>query len=323
MGNAPLPKGCCCSSTSDLTAAMDMVAVENGLSPASGLLKELNLTNPLQMQEEVEFDYDLELSAGMQKQGLASVGSRKRLLRAARLDDAPIVLQMVAEGADLALVGEALRLAAYRGSACVVRELVAVGLPVNEACPYTGLTSLQLAAGCGHILVCELLLDAMADVQSHQGQGLTALELARRKGHVEVQEVIERHVAALLLAGKGEEQDEGGAYKRAHVLPRVSPVLSEAVLQALPIPPSSAGHDSVGAIASGSRLANGQERSGGVVMGCMDLDEAAAAFGGSGIPQAPEIGIAECEVPEETENIVEDSESTWLQGGLRTEVMPL
>lgn len=213
-----------------------MVDVQQGLSSAGGILKELHFTEFGGHDEEVSFDYDMELSSGIRRQppGESLNLARRRLLRAACGDDAPTVLQLVAEGADLYLVGEALRLAAYRGSACVVRELVAVGLSVNDPCPYTGMTSLQLAAGSGHILVCELLLDAMADVQKSACRGQTAIELARRKGHVEVQEVIERHISALLIAGKGEEQDEGGAYRRAHVLPRVSPVLSEAVLQVGP-----------------------------------------------------------------------------------------
>jgi len=239
MGNSVVPtRLCCCNSNGDLSqAAMDMVSVEHGLSPAGGFLKELQIRTTLGQDEEVEFDYDMEVSTSIRQRSKGDAAVRKRLLKAARTDDAPGVLQLVAEGADLSSVGEAMRLAAYRGSACVVRELVAVGLSVNEACPHTGMTSLQLAAGSGHILVCELLLDAMADVHGPHSRGPTAIELARKKGHVEVQEVIERHVAAMLLAEKGEEQDDGGQYRRAHVLPRVSPVLSEAVLQALPTPP--------------------------------------------------------------------------------------
>merc|ERR1712039_735263 len=112
----------------------------------------------------------------------------------------------------------------------------AVGLSVNDLCPHTGFTSLQLAAASGHVVVCELLLDALADVHRPVG-GATALSLARKMGNVEVEEVIERHVAALLLQDQGEGADEAAQYRRAHVLPRVSPVLSEAVLQVLPISP--------------------------------------------------------------------------------------
>lgn len=161
---------------------------------------------------------------------------RKHLLTAVRQDDAPGVLQMVADGADIVDMGEALRLASHRGAASVVRELVAVGICINDGCPHTGFTPLQLAAASGHIVVCELLLDALADVHRPVG-GATALSLARKMGNVEVEEVIERHVAALLCQDQGKNADEDAQYRRAHVLPRVSPLLSEAVLQALPAPP--------------------------------------------------------------------------------------
>merc|ERR1712039_934665 len=111
----------------------------------------------------------------------------------------------------------------------------AVGLSVNDLCPHTGFTSLQLAAASGHVVVCELLLDALADVHRPVG-GATALSLARKMGNVEVEEVIERHVASLLLQDQADGADEAAQYRRAHVLPRVSPVLSQAVLQALPAP---------------------------------------------------------------------------------------
>merc|ERR1711982_183096 len=45
---------------------------------------------------------------------------RKQLLAAVRQDDAPGVLQFVADGANVIDMGEALRLAAHRGSASVV-----------------------------------------------------------------------------------------------------------------------------------------------------------------------------------------------------------
>jgi len=85
--------------------------------------------------------------------------------------------------------------------------------------------------------VCELLLDALADVHRPIG-GKTALILARQNGNVEVEEVIERHVASLMLQDQG--ADDAAQYRRAHVLPRVSPVLSEAILQALPPVPTQA-----------------------------------------------------------------------------------
>jgi len=158
---------------------------------------------------------------------------RRQLLTAVQHDDAPVVLQFVADGVAAAEMGEALRLAAGRGSASVVRELVAVGLSVNEGCRGTGYTPLHLAAAGGHVVVCELLLDALADVHK-QVDGITALSLARKMGNVEVEEVIERHVATLLMQDQGNAADEAAQYRRAHVLPRVSAMLSEAVLQAAP-----------------------------------------------------------------------------------------
>merc|ERR1719210_1852713 len=103
-------------------------------------------------EDDVELDYDVSLSTTVRPR-----------TKAARQDDAPAMLQLVADGADLTDVSEALRLAAYRGSASVVRELVAVGLSVNVGDPHTGFAPLQLAAATGHLAVCELLLDALAD----------------------------------------------------------------------------------------------------------------------------------------------------------------
>jgi len=207
----------------------------------------MDMVNPQQLSQGIfrtpggehpEAEEEVELALQREKCGGASSGDeplRKQLLAAVRQDDAPGVLQYVADGADIVDMGEALRLAAHRGSAAVVRELVAVGICVNDGCPHTGFTPLQLAAASGHIVVCELLLDALADVHRPVG-GATALGLARKMGNVEVEEIIERHVASLMLQD-GDAGDESAQYRRAHVLPRVSPVLSEAVMQALPAPP--------------------------------------------------------------------------------------
>jgi|EP00927_Polykrikos_kofoidii_P071940 hypothetical protein len=157
---------------------------------------------------------------------------RLQLLSAIKADDAPGVLQHVADGADVPLMGEALRLAAHRGSAAVVRELVAVGLCVNASCPHTEFTPLQLACAGGHHVVCEVLLDALADVHKPIGN-VTPLNMARRSGHAEVEEVLARHITTMVM-NEGDATDAQSANRRAHVLPRVSPFLSEAVLQAMP-----------------------------------------------------------------------------------------
>lgn len=187
-------------------------------------------------EEHVDAGEEVEVSlehAGAQERIVAHAARRKQLLTAVRNDDAPGVLQFVADGTEQAELGEALRLAAHRGSSAVVRELVAVGMSVNESCPLTAFMALHLAAANGHIIICELLLDALADVHKAVG-GATALSLARKSGNVEVEEVIERHVAALMLQDSGENAEDAAQYRRAHVLPRVSPLLSEAVLLALP-----------------------------------------------------------------------------------------
>lgn len=235
MGNLPLQNDrCCCSSGNDDSAgSMDMVtpqALSQGLFHKSG-----PSTMGADPEEEEEVEVSLDRDKLIRDRGDGDdTPLRKQLLTAVRHDDAPGVLQYVADGASIVDMGEGLRLAAHRGSASVVRELVAVGLCVNDGCPHTGFTPLQLAAASGHIVVCELLLDALADVHRPVG-GATALSLARKMGNVEVEEAIERHVASLLLQDQG--ADDAAQYRRAHVLPRVSPVLSEAVLQALPVAP--------------------------------------------------------------------------------------
>eukprot|EP00927_Polykrikos_kofoidii_P053591 TRINITY_DN48197_c0_g1_i1.p1 TRINITY_DN48197_c0_g1~~TRINITY_DN48197_c0_g1_i1.p1 ORF type:complete len:411 (-),score=51.65 TRINITY_DN48197_c0_g1_i1:147-1379(-) len=158
-----------------------------------------------------------------------------QLLLAVRRNDGPGVLQYVADGTDFSEMGEALRLASHRGSISVVRELVAVGLTVNDSCPVSGYTPLQLAAASGHLLVCELLLDALADVHRRLGgeKGPTALSLARSIGNSEVEEVIEQHIARQLVIEQGVSSDlpDSPSQTRLHVLPRVSHGLSEVMLK--------------------------------------------------------------------------------------------
>mmetsp|Transcript_110420 Transcript_110420/g.311456 ORF Transcript_110420/g.311456 Transcript_110420/m.311456 type:complete len:257 (-) Transcript_110420:155-925(-) len=148
------------------------------------------------------------------------------LMAAIRHDDAPAVLRHVAGGTDLGLMGEGLRVASNHGSLAVVRELVAVGLSVNEVCPRSHLAPLHLAAGGGHSVVCKVLLNAMADVHKTVG-GTTALEMAQMSGHIEAEDVIDRHIAAC------ERNDYTGTPKYC-VLPRVPPQLGEALMNGLP-----------------------------------------------------------------------------------------
>lgn len=213
----------------------------NPQQPQGVFLRQLHITNADQGMEAEEESLD----QTKRDQRRPHDSLRVQLLTATRQDDAPGVLQYVADGADISDMAEALRLASQRGSASVVRELVAVGLSVNDGCPHSGFTPLQLAAASGHLTVCELLLDALADVHKSIG-GATALNLARKMGNMEVEEVLERHVASLVMEDQGEGGEDASQWsRRAHVLPRVSPVLSEAVLQALPSPPTKSGDGSI------------------------------------------------------------------------------
>eukprot|EP00927_Polykrikos_kofoidii_P077583 TRINITY_DN74515_c0_g1_i1.p1 TRINITY_DN74515_c0_g1~~TRINITY_DN74515_c0_g1_i1.p1 ORF type:complete len:325 (-),score=50.12 TRINITY_DN74515_c0_g1_i1:327-1241(-) len=224
---------CCCASDSQPMPALDMIGPQIG---RDFFLKEfaINDSQPDQILEAEKVDRSLTMGLAGGQGGTNPL--RLQLLAAVRNDDASGVLQHVADGADIALMGEALRLAAHRGSASVVRELVAVGLSVNDSCPQTHFTPIHLASAGGHHVVCEVLLDALADVHKPIG-GTSALSMARKSGHAEVEEVITRHITSLVMNDQGENNDNSQANRRAHVLPRVSPFLSEAVLQALPSPP--------------------------------------------------------------------------------------
>jgi len=232
--------GCCTTDNADPNSS----TIENkGAAPIGQdfFLKDLSIYDRAPDQVEEAEKVDKYLTQGMSSGG-ANGGTnplRLQLLTAVRNDDAPGVLQHVADGADINLMGEALRLAAHRGSAAVVRELVAVGLSVNEPCPQTHFTPIHLSSAAGHHVVCEVLLDALADVHKSIGKGAqttTALNMARKSGHAEVEEVITRHITSLVMNEQGEGNDASQQNRRAHVLPRVSPHLSEAVLQALPGP---------------------------------------------------------------------------------------
>lgn len=247
MGNDLSALACCCSSDMPVqsgpgTAGLDMI---NPRHSQIGFLDAIALSEEAPPADDEEGWREWEPSSAEKKRNAqANNGLREQLLKAARLDDAPTVLQHVADGACMGDLGEALRLASHRGCASVVRELVAVGLVVNDGCPRTGFTPLQLASASGHLGPCELLLDAQADVHRSIG-GASALSLARKMGHADVEEVLERHAMSLVLDGHKDGAGEGAApTRRAHVLPRVSPTLSEAVLQTLPAAPPTPGSNS-------------------------------------------------------------------------------
>lgn len=228
MGGAIPTPALCCASEGEHTG--DLVGEQSpGLLRPHQLLSGVTMGGMCVEEQLVELDFDDSVmqSGGSHTKEAAAV--RRQLLRAARQDDGATALRLVADGADFRDVAEALRLASYRGSTSVVRELVAAGIWPNDACPDAGLTSLQLAASNGHALVCELLLDAMADPCP---QGPSAQSLARKKGHEEVEEILERHFATMELLAKGEEPEGGNG--RGYVMPRVSLALSQAVIQMLP-----------------------------------------------------------------------------------------
>lgn len=153
------------------------------------------------------------------------------LLEAIARDDGPAVLQHVADGADLRDMSEAIRYAAHEGLASVIRELAAIGLEVNAVCPRTGFSALQVATLGSHVMICELLLDAMADVHQRVGneRATTALSLARSVGNPEVVEVIEQHIHRMHMSER--DETDAASQTRLHVLPRVSLGLSQAVLE--------------------------------------------------------------------------------------------
>jgi len=231
MGGVVVTPGCCYAEAAP-DGGMSIVGQEHGLGAPP-----LFSTAMCAEEQLVELDFDDSVMAASRPRTKEAAAVRRQLLRAARADDGATALRLVADGADFRDVAEALRLASYRGSTSVVRELVAAGIGPNEACPDAGLSSLQLAAGNGHALVCELLLDAMADPDPKPGP--SAFSLAQKKGHEEVQEVLERHFANMELLAKGEEPQDG--HGRGYVMPRVSLALSQAVIQMLPAeatPPS-------------------------------------------------------------------------------------
>jgi len=233
--------GCCYSQNEERDFYMDTV------NPQS--LTQTLFPRPVQHQTAAEAnpetEEEVEVPAKHTTAAKAERATRIQLLNAVKQDDAPRVLTFVADGTSFDVMGEALRLAAYRGSASVVRELVAAGLSVNVGDPHTGFAPLQLASATGHLAVCELLLDALADAQ-RSVDGATATILAKKMGHTDVEDVLERHMAALLLEEHGGNGLATINLQHSHVLPRVSPVLSQAMLQAMPITLPAAAHSNEG-----------------------------------------------------------------------------
>mmetsp|Transcript_77135 Transcript_77135/g.121817 ORF Transcript_77135/g.121817 Transcript_77135/m.121817 type:complete len:267 (+) Transcript_77135:127-927(+) len=218
---------CCCSEEeSVLPASFDMVTPQQ---PKALFLKQFQGLTVDESESGLGRDQVETTILRSPKRGHGNP-FRTRLLAATRQDDAPSVLQCVADGADVADMSEALRFAAQRGAVSVVRELVALGLSVNEGDAESGFAPLQLAAVTGHLSVCELLLDALADANKDI-RGATALSMARQLGNVEVEEILLQHAASLAIANSPGAEDSQWQ-RRPHVLPRVSPLLSEAVLQA-------------------------------------------------------------------------------------------
>eukprot|EP00928_Gymnodinium_smaydae_P033654 TRINITY_DN24048_c0_g1_i1.p1 TRINITY_DN24048_c0_g1~~TRINITY_DN24048_c0_g1_i1.p1 ORF type:complete len:253 (+),score=57.72 TRINITY_DN24048_c0_g1_i1:70-828(+) len=156
----------------------------------------------------------------------AVAGARARLLSAVKAGDAPVVLQLISKEGDLALCHDALRFACHRGSTSVVRELLGIGVSMNCICPKTQLTPIHLAAAAGHATVCEMLLDAQADVE-HVVGGKNVLALLRHSGHADIEEAVIRHLAT--NAQGGEDKDGSYASFRNYVLPRGAPYLETAL----------------------------------------------------------------------------------------------
>eukprot|EP00927_Polykrikos_kofoidii_P064379 TRINITY_DN5955_c0_g2_i1.p1 TRINITY_DN5955_c0_g2~~TRINITY_DN5955_c0_g2_i1.p1 ORF type:complete len:466 (+),score=69.96 TRINITY_DN5955_c0_g2_i1:141-1538(+) len=240
-------KMCCCTNNDANRFVFDVVRPEN---TCQDIVKEMHMPIPTG----TEGGHEDPNAMSPYKPSEANIRSlQPQLLMAVKRDDGPGVLQYVADGTDFADMSEALRFAAHRGSTSVVRELVAVGLTVNDSCPSTGYTPLQLAATSGHLLVCELLLDALADVHQRIGgeKGPTALSLARKMGNPEVEEVIEQHIARQLVMEQGVTSDmpESPSQTRLHVLPRVSHGLSEVMLKNVKPPNAKVGPPGFGSLA--------------------------------------------------------------------------
>merc|ERR1712083_966430 len=119
---------------------------------------------------------------------------------------------------------EAFHLAAHYGAIAVVKELVAIGLTVNQGCLRQGLTPLHLAIAAGHHHVCEVLLDAFADVNVIAFSGETPHSMSIVAGHAEIVEAISKQLEA-------RKTDDSQLWRCvSQSTPRAPPYLLEAIL---------------------------------------------------------------------------------------------
>lgn len=158
--------------------------------------------------------------------------TQQKLIVAVRDDDAPKVLSCVANGVDQEDVSDALRVACHRGSLTVVRELLSLGISVNVGCRKRGLLPIHLATAAGHIGVCELLLDAAADVEAVNFTGESATSMSSRCGHEEIVQAIKRNVEFRLLRQEGEiaASQLRAIGPQFTLIPRAPQYLAEAIL---------------------------------------------------------------------------------------------
>jgi hypothetical protein len=215
MGNVQGPIQCVGGSECNEYQAEDISVLCTDDSPVNGM--PLPGLTPLSIWESAEESKAEDFSA--------KDDTLLKLISSVRDDDPPRVLQLFVEGMDMNDMQQALSLAAKHGSVNVTRELVGIGCSVKFLDVTYGVTPLHLAACGGHPDICEILLDALADVNA-ECNGHTALSYARRLGNIEVQEVIEKQIAHPPHCTTPRET----VNKRHLVLPRVSAILTEAVL---------------------------------------------------------------------------------------------
>ena len=94
---------------------------------------------------------------------------------------------------------EALLAAADAGDAAEVETMLGSGADANLARAVDGLTPLMQAASSGHTACVQLLLDRGADSAAADEDGDTALSHARINGRREVDELLRRRGATIVL----------------------------------------------------------------------------------------------------------------------------